>query len=137
MRLSGSIDEAAAAAFLSQVLPVLDVPGSIVLELFSPGGDAEVGRRLAREVRLLRQAHGRDMWFLGKTLVASDKLMRFGPFSSQCRAGNVEILRGPWKADLFRVLEGFPELAHDDEVDTCSGPWKCSIPTCTQRQSGC
>ena len=31
----------------------------------------EVGRRLALEVRILRQAHGRDMWFLGETLVAS------------------------------------------------------------------
>ena len=71
VRLSGSIDEAAAASFLSQVLPTLDVPGSIVVELFSSGGEAEVGRRLAQEVRLLRQAHGRDMWFLGKTLVAS------------------------------------------------------------------
>jgi len=71
-RLSGSIDEAAAAALLSQVLPVLDVPGSIVVEVFSSGGDAEVGRRRAQEeVRLLRQVHGRDMWFLGKTLVAS------------------------------------------------------------------
>jgi hypothetical protein len=29
VRLSGSIDEAAAAAFLSQVLPVLDVPGRL------------------------------------------------------------------------------------------------------------
>jgi len=37
------------------------------------------------------------------------------------RAGNVKILRGPWNEDLFRVLEGFPELAHDDEVDACSG----------------
>jgi len=36
-------------------------------------------------------------------------------------AGNVKILRGPWNEDLFRVLEGFPELAHDDEVDACSG----------------
>jgi len=71
VRLSGPIDGAAAAAFLSQVLPVLDVPGSIVVELFSPGGDAEVGRRLAQEVRLLRQVHDRDVWFLGKTLVAS------------------------------------------------------------------
>jgi ATP-dependent Clp protease, protease subunit len=71
VRLSGLIDEAAAASFLSQVLPVMDVPGSIVVEIFSSGGDAEVGRRLAQEVRLLRQAHGRDMWFLGKTLVAS------------------------------------------------------------------
>ena len=71
VRLSGPIDESVATAFLNQVLPVLDAPGSIVVELFSPGGDAEIGRRLAAEVRLLRQVHGRDMWFLGKTLVAS------------------------------------------------------------------
>src|ERR1700756_3520210 len=52
---------------------------------------------------------------------SNDKLTRFGPFSSQCRAGNVKILRGLWNEDLFRVLEGFPDLAHDDEVDACSG----------------
>ena len=33
----------------------------------------------------------------------------------------MKILRGSWNDDLFRVLEGFPELAHDDEVDACSG----------------
>jgi hypothetical protein len=27
----------------------------------------------------------------------------------------------PWNGELFRVLEGFPDLAHDDEVDACSG----------------
>ena len=32
-----------------------------------------------------------------------------------------EIQRGPWNEELFRVLEGFPDLAHDDEVDACSG----------------
>jgi hypothetical protein len=32
-----------------------------------------------------------------------------------------EIPRGAWNEDLFRVLESFPDLAHDDEVDTCSG----------------
>jgi predicted phage terminase large subunit-like protein len=42
---------------------------------------------------------------------SGDKLTRFGPFSSQCRAGNVKILRGLWNDDLFRVLEGFPDLA--------------------------
>ena len=52
---------------------------------------------------------------------SGDKLTRFGPFSSQCRAGNVRIRRGPWNEELFRVLEGFPDLAHDDEVDACSG----------------
>ena len=49
VRLSGSIDEATAASFLSQVLPVLEVPGSIVVELFSSGGAAEVGRRLVKK----------------------------------------------------------------------------------------
>ncbi len=42
---------------------------------------------------------------------SGDKLTRFGPFSSQCRAGNVKILRGLWNEDPFRVLEGFPDLA--------------------------
>jgi predicted phage terminase large subunit-like protein len=63
--------------------------------------------------------------FSGFTVAPSpesgDKLTRFGPFSSQCRAGNVKILQGPWNEDLFRILEGFPDLAHDDEVDACSG----------------
>jgi len=52
---------------------------------------------------------------------SGDKLTRFGPFSSQCCAGNVKIRRGSWNEELFRVLEGFPDLAHDDEVDACSG----------------
>src|SRR5215468_12644251 len=52
---------------------------------------------------------------------SGEKLTRFGPLSSQCRAGNVKIQRGSWNEELFRVLEGFPDLAHDDEVDACSG----------------
>jgi predicted phage terminase large subunit-like protein len=52
---------------------------------------------------------------------SGNKITRFGPFSSQCRAGNVKILRARWNEELFRVLEGFPDLAHDDEVDACSG----------------
>src|SRR6266403_5845112 len=65
----------------------------------------------------------------GFTVVAApesgDKLTRFGPFSSQCRAGNVKIRRGSWNEELFRVLEGFPDL-----MTTRSMPaaelWRCS-----------
>jgi hypothetical protein len=39
---------------------------------------------------------------------SGDKLTRFGPFSSQCRAGNVKILRGPWNEDCFAFSKGFP-----------------------------
>jgi hypothetical protein len=33
-----------------------------------------------------------------------DKLTRFGPFSSQCRAGNMKILRTVWNEELFTLL---------------------------------
>ena len=44
---------------------------------------------------------------------SGDKLTRFRPFSSQCRAGNVKTRRGSWNEELYRVLVGFPDLAHD------------------------
>src|SRR5215469_9784683 len=36
-----------------------------------------------------------------------DKLTRFGPFSSQCRAGNVKIRRGgaPWQGGAFQWVQ--------------------------------
>ena len=67
---------------------------------------------------LVRALSGFDVTSAGES---GNKVTRFGPFSSQCRAGNVKIRRGSWNEELFRVLEGFPELAHDDEVDACSG----------------
>ena len=71
IRLSGPVGHLMVASFFDQLLPVLEVEGSILIELFTDGGDAEIGRRHTEEVRLLRREHGRDIWFLGKTLVAS------------------------------------------------------------------
>ena len=50
-----------------------------------------------------------------------DKMTRFGPFSAQCEAGNVAFVRGDWNDEFFRALEGFPDAAHDDHADACSG----------------
>jgi phage terminase large subunit-like protein len=33
----------------------------------------------------------------------------------------VKIRRGSWNEELLRVLEDFPDLARDDEVEACSG----------------
>jgi ATP-dependent Clp protease, protease subunit len=71
IRLSGPVGHPMVASFFDQLLPVLEIDGSILIELFTDGGDAEIGRRLAEEVRMLRREHARDVWFLGKTLVAS------------------------------------------------------------------
>ena len=49
---------------------------------------------------------------------SGDKETRFGPFSAQCEAGNVDVLRGPWNEGWFMELEAFPEAAHDDDADS-------------------
>jgi predicted phage terminase large subunit-like protein len=46
-----------------------------------------------------------------------DKVTRFAPFSAQAEAGNVLVVRGPWNERWFQMLEGFPELPHDDDCD--------------------
>lgn len=47
-----------------------------------------------------------------------DKETRFGPFSAQCEAGNVDVLRGPWNEEWFMNLEAFPDATHDDDADS-------------------
>lgn len=54
------------------------------------------------------------------TRPTGEKTTRFSPFSAQCEAGNVDVLRGPWNTDLFDALEAFPEAKHDDDADACS-----------------
>jgi len=52
---------------------------------------------------------------------SGSKVTRFGGFSAQCEAGNVFFVRGPWNDEFFDQLEGFPDAAHDDHADACSG----------------
>src|SRR6201993_1248513 len=85
IRLSGSVGHPMVASFFDQLLPVLEVEGSILVELFTDGGDAEIGRRLAEEVRQLRHQHSRDIWFLGKTLVASAGVTLMAAFPKENR----------------------------------------------------
>ncbi|MEY4839014.1 MAG: hypothetical protein RLZZ475_2873 [Pseudomonadota bacterium] len=49
-----------------------------------------------------------------------DKITRFGSFSAQAEAGNVDVLRGAWNERWFTALENFPSAKHDDDVDSTS-----------------
>jgi predicted phage terminase large subunit-like protein len=52
---------------------------------------------------------------------STDKITRAKPFSAQCEAGNVKVLRGAWNDDFFTELENFDgETGHDDIVDAAS-----------------
>jgi predicted phage terminase large subunit-like protein len=53
--------------------------------------------------------------------VMTDKVTRASPFSAQCEAGNVKVLRGLWNEAFFNELESFPDGKHDDIVDAGSG----------------
>lgn len=50
-----------------------------------------------------------------------DKAIRAEPFAAQAEAGNVRLLRGSWNAVYLSELCGFPNGAHDDQVDASSG----------------
>jgi predicted phage terminase large subunit-like protein len=56
-----------------------------------------------------------------------DKITRFNGFSAQAEAGNVFVIRGEWNEGWFNSLEGFPEAAHDDDVDSTSRAFSALI----------
>lgn len=45
---------------------------------------------------------------------------RAKPFSAQCEAGNVRLVRGAWLGAFLDEAEAFPMGAHDDQVDAAS-----------------
>ncbi len=74
VRLHGPITQDTLRDFLAQLDAARGGDGPLVVELTTEGGDADVGRRMALEIRLLRESLGpvgRRVCFLGKTIVYS------------------------------------------------------------------
>lgn len=62
--------------------------------------------------------------------VSGDKETRAMPYSAQCEAGNVKIVRGAWNTDYLDELTDFPNGTNDDQVDGSSGAFnKLAEPT--------
>jgi hypothetical protein len=55
----------------------------VVLELTTEGGDADGARRMALEIRLCREWHNRDTYFVGKTVVMSAGITIMAAFPRQ------------------------------------------------------
>lgn len=70
VHLQGSVDDAMYARFREQV-QAAPGDGPLVVSLSTLGGDPEVARLMADELRLLRADSGREMLFLGKVAVYS------------------------------------------------------------------
>jgi len=84
VRLWGPIDEQLFGRMREQV-DAADSEGPLVIELMTMGGDADIGRRMAMEVRLLRTRLDRRLVFLGATAVYSAGVTVMAAFPRQDR----------------------------------------------------
>lgn len=71
IRLSGPVNDAMLHKFLDEFDRALETGGPIVLELTTSGGEADVGRRIAEDIRIQTERGGVEMLFLGKTAIFS------------------------------------------------------------------
>lgn len=106
IRLFGNINEGMLSEFFRQQAEA-KTQGPIVFELSTSGGDAEVGRRIAEELRLW-QASDREIYFLGKTYVfsAGVTIMASIPLSRRFLTKDTELLIHERKMTKQIALDG-------------------------------
>lgn len=69
--LLGEINQQLVETFLGRLGDLADEDGDIAIEVTTPGGDAEMARRIVLEIDLLRAGRRGRVLFLGKTMVYS------------------------------------------------------------------
>lgn len=67
-------------------------------------------------------------WNVKTELETGSKETRATPFSAQCEAGNVRLVRGPWNEAFLDELCSFPNAAKDDQVDAAAGAFNYLAP---------
>jgi len=85
IRVYGAVDEAFLGRFLEQLKPLRGRTEALVFELSTTGGDADLARRIAEEIRLCREVGGMDLYFVGKAMVYSAGVMIMAAFPVQRR----------------------------------------------------
>lgn len=69
--LTGEVNDAMVTAFLDQLDKARGKDGDLVVCCTTPGGDAEMVRRIELEIERLREKHESEVYFLGKSVVYS------------------------------------------------------------------
>lgn len=106
IRLFGNVNEGMLSEFFRQQAEA-KTNGPIVFELSTNGGDAEVGRRIAEELRLW-QLKDTEIYFLGKTYVfsAGITIMSAIPKSKRFLTRDCELLIHERKMTATITLDG-------------------------------
>lgn len=82
------------------------------------GVEAQAGFRTAADN--LREVLPPDVYLKAVT-VDRDKLSRALPWIAMAENSRVFLVEGPWVNDFVTEVDGFPDGAHDDQVDAVSG----------------
>jgi predicted phage terminase large subunit-like protein len=61
-------------------------------------------------------------------LESGSKETRATPFSAQCEAGNVRLVKAGWNDAFLDEISSFPNAAHDDQVDASAGAFNFLAP---------
>ena len=85
IQIYGDITEEKLGSFLDQFSKALDNEDPIVFELTTAGGDADLGRRIAHEIKCCRTNLGKEIYFLGKTTIYSIGAVIMSAFPVQYR----------------------------------------------------
>lgn len=83
--LLGELTDERAADFVADLGKVPDDAPRVLIEATTPGGDAELARRLALEVELARKRLKRRLLFIGKTQLASAGIILMSAFARSDR----------------------------------------------------
>ena len=129
LRLVGGINEAMYAEFRNQ-LSAAPTDGPLVIAITTLGGDPEIARCMADDVRLLRDA-GRELFFLGKAAVysAGATFMAGFPVGSRYLTEGTRLmvherqitrsinLSGPLRSCTAQLKAALHEIEHSIEIE--------------------
>lgn len=119
IRLYGAVDDAFLGRFLEQLKPLRTRSEPLVFELSTSGGDADVARRIAEEIRLCREVAGLDLYFVGKAMVYSAGVMIMAAFPVERRylSRDAVLLIHEWQIEkeirFSGALRACAATAHD------------------------
>ncbi|WP_156381242.1 hypothetical protein [Aminobacter sp. DSM 101952] len=81
---------------MKQLRWIWDSDDGLILELMTQGGDADIARRIALEIRIFQAYAATAAYVIGKTAVMSAGVTVLSGFNCKNRFLTADATKGPW-----------------------------------------
>ncbi len=85
VRFYGEVDDEMYEDFYKQLKEAEKKDGPIIVCMTTPGGDPDAARRMGMEIRLSHEKRGKELYFIGKTIVYSAGIVLMSAFPKEYR----------------------------------------------------